>query len=79
VSAAALDMNVEHFSTLGSENGGAGQGGGGVEGGGAVTGGGGVSVQPLVGTFEERLPDCAALVGRRTFLYLGSSLGNVRE
>jgi uncharacterized SAM-dependent methyltransferase len=39
----------------------------------------GVSVRPFVGTFEERLPETRTLPGRKTILFMGSSLGNYSD
>lgn len=40
---------------------------------------GALQLKPLVGLFEQRLPEAAQLPGRKLFLFLGSSLGNFSD
>eukprot|EP00941_MAST-03F_sp_MAST-3F-sp1_P001170 g1170.t1 len=38
-----------------------------------------IDVQPLIGKFEEKLPETRNFLDRKSFLYLGSSLGNFTD
>ena len=38
-----------------------------------------LQLKPLVGTYEQRLPEAALVPGRKLFLFLGSSLGNFSD